>query len=263
MRRSGDRDDGEKRFIRNWERLVREALRSGELKAGSRIGGRPDELGGVVSPSLGQASNIDIILQAAEEIQLDDPQVACILCEYAYSMAHTLDPQSEGRGVLQFKTRLMSVIRQKQSKKEGERIDRTHDIQRIQEFYELYRAKHQIDELVLGLNYHWEFLLSVFHRLLLFHSSLTEVPVLSIFHQRQLLSGSPQPPIQLEFIFAPPPLPPLSSFDNCTEQERKQVRDIVCSVSKTSPHLTATRLTDLLPLLLLLPLALVDLLLAS
>ncbi|CAM6094411.1 unnamed protein product [Calypogeia fissa] len=147
MRRSGDRDDGEKRFIRNWERLVREALRSGELKAGSRTGGRPDELGGVVPPSLGQASNIDIILQAAEEIQPDDPQVARILCEYAYSMAHTLDPQSEGRGVLQFKTGLMSVIRQKQSKKEGERIDRTHDIQRIQEFYELYRAKHQIDEL--------------------------------------------------------------------------------------------------------------------
>jgi callose synthase len=117
------------------------------LKAGSRTGGRPDELGGVVPPSLGQASNIDIILQAAEEIQPDDPQVARILCEYAYSMAHTLDPQSEGRGVLQFKTGLMSVIRQKQSKKEGERIDRTHDIQRIQEFYELYRAKHQIDEL--------------------------------------------------------------------------------------------------------------------
>lgn len=38
-------------------------------------------------------------------------------------------------------------MQQKQSKREGERIDRTHDIQLIQEFYEFYRTKHQIDEL--------------------------------------------------------------------------------------------------------------------
>jgi len=35
----------------------------------------------------------------------------CAVCEHAYSLAQNLDPNSEGRGVLQFKTGLMSVIR--------------------------------------------------------------------------------------------------------------------------------------------------------
>lgn len=34
-----------------------------------------------------------------------------LVCEQAYSMAQNLDPSSEGRGVLQFKTGLMSVIK--------------------------------------------------------------------------------------------------------------------------------------------------------
>lgn len=33
------------------------------------------------------------------------------VCEQAYSMAQNLDPSSDGRGVLQFKTGLMSVIK--------------------------------------------------------------------------------------------------------------------------------------------------------
>ena len=33
------------------------------------------------------------------------------VCEQAYSMAQNLDPKSDGRGVLQFKTGLMSVIK--------------------------------------------------------------------------------------------------------------------------------------------------------
>lgn len=33
------------------------------------------------------------------------------VCEQAYGMAQNLDPNSEGRGVLQFKTGLMSVIK--------------------------------------------------------------------------------------------------------------------------------------------------------
>lgn len=36
---------------------------------------------------------------------------------------------------------------QKQSKKEGERIDRSHDILQIQRFYEDYRSRNMIDEL--------------------------------------------------------------------------------------------------------------------
>lgn len=34
-----------------------------------------------------------------------------LVCEQAYSMAQNLDPNSAGRGVLQFKTGLMSVIK--------------------------------------------------------------------------------------------------------------------------------------------------------
>lgn len=33
------------------------------------------------------------------------------VCEHGYSLAQNLDPNSEGRGVLQFKTGLMSVIK--------------------------------------------------------------------------------------------------------------------------------------------------------
>jgi hypothetical protein len=33
------------------------------------------------------------------------------VCEHGYTLAQSLDPNSEGRGVLQFKTGLMSVIR--------------------------------------------------------------------------------------------------------------------------------------------------------
>ncbi|CAK9174101.1 unnamed protein product [Ilex paraguariensis] len=69
------------------------------------------------------------------------------VCEHAYSLAQNLDPNSEGRGVLQFKTGLMSVIKQKLAKREGGSIDRSLDIARLQEFYKKYREKHNVDEL--------------------------------------------------------------------------------------------------------------------
>lgn len=37
--------------------------------------------------------------------------IRVLVCEQAYSMAQNLDPKSDGRGVLQFKTGLMSVIK--------------------------------------------------------------------------------------------------------------------------------------------------------
>lgn len=37
--------------------------------------------------------------------------ILCSVCEQAYTMAQNLDPSSAGRGVLQFKTGLMSVIK--------------------------------------------------------------------------------------------------------------------------------------------------------
>lgn len=37
--------------------------------------------------------------------------VITIVCEYAYSLSQNLDPRSDGRGVLQFKTGLLSIIK--------------------------------------------------------------------------------------------------------------------------------------------------------
>ncbi|PNX94598.1 callose synthase-like protein, partial [Trifolium pratense] len=63
------------------------------------------------------------------------------VCEHAHSLSQKLDPNSEGRSVLQFKTSLMSVIKQK---KEDGIIDTSKDINQLQEFYESYRKKNNI-----------------------------------------------------------------------------------------------------------------------
>ncbi|PIN22752.1 hypothetical protein CDL12_04538 [Handroanthus impetiginosus] len=128
-----------------WERLVRAALRG--RRAGGDLCGRLEAgLAANVPSSLGNR-DIDDILRAADEIQDDDPIVSRILCEHAYSLAQNLDPNSEGRGVLQFKSGLMSFIKQKLAKREGGSIDRSQDIARLREFCKLYREKHNVDKL--------------------------------------------------------------------------------------------------------------------
>uniref|UniRef100_A0A1D1Z005 1,3-beta-glucan synthase n=1 Tax=Anthurium amnicola TaxID=1678845 RepID=A0A1D1Z005_9ARAE len=130
----------------NWERLVKAALR--RERAGSDAVGRPASgIAGNVPSSLTNNLHIDEILRAADEIQEEDPNISRILCEHAYSLAQNLDPNSEGRGVLQFKTGLMSVIKQKLAKRDGGTIDRSQDIARLQEFYKQYREKHNVDKL--------------------------------------------------------------------------------------------------------------------
>ncbi|XP_010545981.1 PREDICTED: callose synthase 10 isoform X2 [Tarenaya hassleriana] len=134
------------RVYDNWDRLVRATLKREQLRhAGHER--KPSGLAGAVPPSLGRATNIDAILQAADEIQSEDPNVARILCEQAYSMAQNLDPNSDGRGVLQFKTGLMSVIKQKLAKRDGAPIDRNRDIERLWEFYQLYKRRHRVDDI--------------------------------------------------------------------------------------------------------------------
>ncbi|KAM7502791.1 hypothetical protein LguiB_001695 [Lonicera macranthoides] len=129
-----------------WERLVRAALRRERTRVD--LYGRPDT--GIVAnvpSSLANNRDIDDILRAADEIQDDDPNISRILCEHAYSLAQNLDPNSEGRGVLQFKTGLQSLIKQKLAKREVGNIDRSQDIIRLNEFYKLYREKHNVDKL--------------------------------------------------------------------------------------------------------------------
>ncbi|KAJ0968111.1 hypothetical protein J5N97_025028 [Dioscorea zingiberensis] len=139
------------RAYESWERLVRAALDRQRLRSAGAVpgpGGREAAgLAGAVPPSLGRTTNIDAILHAADEIEDEDPNVARILCEHAYSMAQNLDPSSEGRGVLQFKTGLSSLIKQKLAKKDGYAFDRQHDIERLWKFYLGYKKRYQIDDI--------------------------------------------------------------------------------------------------------------------
>ncbi|XP_047329980.1 callose synthase 9-like isoform X2 [Impatiens glandulifera] len=129
-----------------WGRLVRAALR--RERTGTDAHGQPvSGISGFVPSSLAKNRDIDAILRAADELQDEDPNIARILCEHAYSLSQNLDPNSEGRGVLQFKTGLMSVIKQKLAKREVGTIDRSLDIARLQEFYKDYRKKHDVDKL--------------------------------------------------------------------------------------------------------------------
>ncbi|TQE02011.1 hypothetical protein C1H46_012330 [Malus baccata] len=134
------------RVEQRWEHLVRAVLSRARMGADA-YGRHATGIAGNVPSSLANNRDIDEILRAADEIQDEDPNISRILCEHAYSLAQNLDPNSEGRGVLQFKTGLMSVIKQKLAKKEGGTIDRSQDIARLQEFYKLYRQKNNVEKL--------------------------------------------------------------------------------------------------------------------
>lgn len=67
------------RVYSNWDRLVRATLRREQLRNTGQGHERVNSgLAGAVPPSLGRATNIDAILQAADEIQSEDPTIARI-----------------------------------------------------------------------------------------------------------------------------------------------------------------------------------------
>ncbi|KAJ6971354.1 callose synthase 10 isoform X1 [Populus alba x Populus x berolinensis] len=89
-----------------------------------------------------------ICLQAGEmSVYCNSGGKLCGVCEQAYSMAQNLDPSSDGRGVLQFKTGLMSVIKQKLAKRDGASIDRNRDFEHLLEFYQRYKRRHRVDDI--------------------------------------------------------------------------------------------------------------------
>ncbi|XP_078444435.1 glucan synthase-like 8 [Wolffia australiana] len=126
----------------NWERLVRAALRRDQTRGVGRGLGRGSAIAGAVPVSLSATSNIDAILQLANEVEVENPTVSRILCEQAYGMAQKLDPDSEGRGVVQFKTGLLSVIKQK-----GQKMDRDSAIQHLWSFYQSYKRRHNVEDI--------------------------------------------------------------------------------------------------------------------
>ncbi|KAJ3672614.1 hypothetical protein LUZ60_007335 [Juncus effusus] len=138
------------RVLDNWERLVRAAQQREQLRtaAAASGGGVATGLAGTTPSSFGgRAADIDRILHAADEIELEDANIARILCEQAYTMAQNMDPSSEGRGVLQFKTGLMSVIKSKLAKKGGAPINRQNDIEDLWRFYLNYKRRRRVDEM--------------------------------------------------------------------------------------------------------------------
>ncbi|CAK8574406.1 unnamed protein product [Lathyrus sativus] len=116
-----------------WEQLVHAALKRERTDA---------EIAENVSS---KSIEIDEILTVADEVQDEDPTISRILCEHAYSLSHKLDSNSDG--VLQFKTGVMSVMKQRVAKREVGSVDRKQEFGILQEFYESYRKKNNVDEL--------------------------------------------------------------------------------------------------------------------
>jgi callose synthase len=73
------------RARQNWERLVHATLQGEQLRnAGQGYQRIPSGIAGAVPPSLVKSTNIDAILQAADEIQSEDPNVARISMSLIY-----------------------------------------------------------------------------------------------------------------------------------------------------------------------------------
>ncbi|RLN23905.1 callose synthase 7-like [Panicum miliaceum] len=84
------------------------------------------------------------ILRAANEIEEENPRVA-YLCRFtAFEKAHTMDPNSSGRGVRQFKTYLLHRL--EKDEQETKRRLATTDAREIQRFYEHYCKKYLEDD---------------------------------------------------------------------------------------------------------------------
>lgn len=73
------------RVYDNWERLVRATLRREQLRqTGPGHARKPSGIAGSVPDSLQRTTNINAILQAADEIQDEDPNVARICKLYVH-----------------------------------------------------------------------------------------------------------------------------------------------------------------------------------
>uniref|UniRef100_A0ACD5VIQ8 Uncharacterized protein n=1 Tax=Avena sativa TaxID=4498 RepID=A0ACD5VIQ8_AVESA len=100
-----------------------------------------EEPGDIIESELVPSSLAPIvpILRAANEIEEENPRVA-YLCRFtAFEKAHTMDPNSSGRGVRQFKTYLLHRL--EKDEQETKRRLASTDAKEIQRFYEQYCRK--------------------------------------------------------------------------------------------------------------------------
>ncbi|KAM0909445.1 hypothetical protein ACQ4PT_014810 [Festuca glaucescens] len=100
-----------------------------------------EEPGDIIESELVPSSLAPIvpILRAANEIEEDNPRVA-YLCRFtAFEKAHTMDPNSSGRGVRQFKTYLLHRL--EKDEQETKRRLASTDAKEIRRFYEQYCRK--------------------------------------------------------------------------------------------------------------------------
>uniref|UniRef100_A0ACD5VR14 Uncharacterized protein n=1 Tax=Avena sativa TaxID=4498 RepID=A0ACD5VR14_AVESA len=100
-----------------------------------------EEPGDIIESELVPSSLAPIvpILRAANEIEEENPRVA-YLCRFtAFEKAHTMDPNSSGRGVRQFKTYLLHRL--EKDEQETKRMLASTDAKEIQRFYEQYCRK--------------------------------------------------------------------------------------------------------------------------
>ncbi|VAH60968.1 unnamed protein product [Triticum turgidum subsp. durum] len=101
-----------------------------------------EEEGPIIESELVPSSLAPIvpILRAANEIEDENPRVA-YLCRFtAFEKAHTMDPNSSGRGVRQFKTYLLHRL--EKDEKDTQRRLASTDAKEIQRFYEHYCKKY-------------------------------------------------------------------------------------------------------------------------
>ncbi|CAK9878650.1 unnamed protein product [Sphagnum jensenii] len=91
-------------------------------------------------------TNIESILQAARDIDHEIIQVAQIMHEYAFTSVHQLDLMSEGRCV-EDENKIVLIHIEKVQQREGQKLDRTDNIQIIYDYYKKYQKRLDIANL--------------------------------------------------------------------------------------------------------------------